>query len=80
MATDKRNIFAFFIFETKSVVKMQRRHRTQYGKDPSSDKANRRWLKKLQEIAIVLHRTEAQNCCCSRNSYTANIGEHLEGN
>jgi hypothetical protein len=24
--------------------------------------------------------TEAQNCCYDRNSYTANAGEHLEGN
>jgi hypothetical protein len=24
--------------------------------------------------------TEAQNCCCGRNSYTANAGERLEGN
>jgi hypothetical protein len=25
-------------------------------------------------------RTEAENCCCDRDSYTANAGEHLEGN
>jgi transposase len=43
-------------FETKSVNKMQRRYRTQYGEDPPSDKTIRRWLKQLQETGSVLHR------------------------
>jgi hypothetical protein len=29
----------FEFFETKSAIKMQRRYRTQYGKDPRSDNA-----------------------------------------
>jgi transposase len=47
------------IFETKSVIKMQRRYRTQYGQDPASDNAMRRWLKKFQETGSVLHRKGA---------------------
>jgi hypothetical protein len=38
---------------------MQRRYRTQYGKDPPSDNAIRRWVKQLQETGSVLHRKEA---------------------
>jgi hypothetical protein len=37
-----------WFFETKSVIKMQRRYRTQYGKDPHSDNAIRGWLKQFQ--------------------------------
>jgi hypothetical protein len=44
--------------ETKSVIKMQRRYRTQYGKAPPSDNAIRRWLKQFQETGSVLHRTK----------------------
>jgi hypothetical protein len=36
-----------WFFETKSVIKMQHRYRTQYGKDPPSDNALRRWLKQF---------------------------------
>jgi transposase len=46
-------------FETKSVIKIQCRYRTQYGKDPPSDKAIRRWLKKFQETGSVLQRKGA---------------------
>jgi heterodisulfide reductase subunit C len=46
--------------ETKSVIKSQRRYRTQYGKNPPSDKAIRRWLKQVQETGRVLHRKGAQ--------------------
>jgi hypothetical protein len=45
-----------WFFETKFFVKTQRRYETQYGKDPPSDKAIRRWLKQFQETASVLHR------------------------
>jgi hypothetical protein len=45
-----------WFFETKSVIKMQRRYRTQYGKDPPSDNAIRRWLKQFQETGSVLGR------------------------
>jgi hypothetical protein len=46
-------------FETKSVIKRQSRYRTQYGKDPPSDNAIRRWLKQSQETCSVLHRKGA---------------------
>jgi hypothetical protein len=43
-------------FETKSVIKTQRRYRTQYGKEPPSDNAIRHWLKQFQGTGNVLHR------------------------
>jgi transposase len=48
-----------WFFETKSVIKTQRRFRTQYGKDPPSDNAIRRWLKQFKETGCVLHRKGA---------------------
>jgi hypothetical protein len=48
-----------WFFETKSVIKTQRRYRTQYGKDPPSDNAIQRWLKQFQETGSVLHRKGA---------------------
>jgi hypothetical protein len=50
-----------FFFETKSVIKMQRRYRTQYGKAPPSDNAIRRWLEQFQETGSVLHRKEQED-------------------
>jgi hypothetical protein len=44
------------VFETKFVIKTQRRYRIQHGKDPPSDNAIGRWLKRFQESGIVLHR------------------------
>jgi hypothetical protein len=35
---------------------MQRGYRTQYGKDPPSDNAIRRWVKQFQETGSVLCR------------------------
>jgi hypothetical protein len=43
-------------FETKSVIKIQRRYRTQYGKDPPSDNATRVSLEQFQETGSVLYR------------------------
>jgi hypothetical protein len=34
---------------------MHRHYRTQYGTDPPSDNAIRRWLKQFQETGNVLH-------------------------
>jgi hypothetical protein len=48
-----------WFFETKSVIKRQRRYRTQYGRDPPSDNAIRCWLKQFQETGRVLHRKGA---------------------
>jgi hypothetical protein len=45
-----------WFFETKSVTKMQRRYRTQHGKDPPADNVIRRWVKQFQETGSVLHR------------------------
>jgi hypothetical protein len=40
MATVQEKQYAYFGFiETKSVIKTQRRYRTEYGKDPPSDNA-----------------------------------------
>jgi hypothetical protein len=44
-----------WFFETKPVIKTQRRYRTQYGKGPPSDNAIRRWVKQFQETNSVLH-------------------------
>jgi hypothetical protein len=54
----------------------RRRYRTQYGKDPPSDNAIRRWLKQFQETGSVLHRKGA----VIETVNTANAGEHLQGN
>jgi hypothetical protein len=45
--------------KTKSVIKRQRRYKTQYGEAPPSDNAIRRWLKQFQETCSVLHRKGA---------------------
>jgi hypothetical protein len=56
MATlQEKAMYVIWFFETKSVIKMQRRYRTQYGKDAPSDNAIRRWLKQFQEARSVLH-------------------------
>jgi hypothetical protein len=34
---------------------MQRPYRTQYGKDPPSDNAIRRWLEQFQDTGTVVH-------------------------
>jgi hypothetical protein len=52
--------WVLWFFETKSVIKMQRRYRTQYGKDPHSDNAIRRSLKQFQETGGVLHRKKRE--------------------
>jgi transposase len=57
MVTVEENaMHVLWSFETNSVIKTQRRYRTQYGKDPLSDNAIRRWLKQFQETGTVLHR------------------------
>jgi hypothetical protein len=48
MATvQEKAVCLLWFFETKSVIKMQRRYRTQYEKDPLSDNAIRRGLKQF---------------------------------
>jgi hypothetical protein len=46
------------VFRKKSVMKTQRRYRTQYGKAPPADNAIQRWLKQFQETGSVLHRED----------------------
>jgi hypothetical protein len=54
MATvQEKAMCVLWFFETKFVIKMQRRYRTQYGKDPPSDNAIRRWLKQFQETGSL---------------------------
>jgi hypothetical protein len=57
MATvQEKAMCVLLFFETKSIIKTQRRYRTQYGKDPASDNAIWRWLKQFQETGSVLWR------------------------
>jgi transposase len=60
MATvQEKAMCILWFFETKSVIKTQRRYRTQYGEDPSSQNAIRRWVNQFQETGSVLHRKVA---------------------
>jgi hypothetical protein len=57
MATVIENAMCIhWILETKFVIKMQCRCRTQYGKDPPSDNAIRHWLQQFQDKGSDLHR------------------------
>jgi hypothetical protein len=49
-----------WFFDRKSVIKMRRYYRTEYGKALPSDNAIRRWLKQFQETGSVLHRKGAR--------------------
>jgi hypothetical protein len=63
-------------FETNSVIKTQRRwYRTQYGNDPPSDNAIRRWLKQFQETGSVLHRKGAERPSTSQENV-----DRIQGN
>jgi transposase len=67
MATVKEKAMCvLWFFKTKSVIKMQRRYRTQSGKDPPSDNAIPRWLKQFQETGSVLHRKGEGRPCTSQ--------------
>jgi hypothetical protein len=59
----ERNLHTLFFFsKQRSISKTQRRYRTQYGKDPPSDNAVRRWVKQFQETAgSVLRRKGAED-------------------
>jgi hypothetical protein len=55
MATvQEKALCVLWFYETKSVTKMQRRYRTQYGKKPPSDKAIQRWLKQFKKQVVLL--------------------------
>jgi hypothetical protein len=50
MATVPENaVYVLWFFETKFIIKMQRRYGNQYGKDQPLDNFIRRWLKQFQE-------------------------------
>ncbi|GBN60650.1 hypothetical protein AVEN_254379-1 [Araneus ventricosus] len=60
MATvQEKAMCVLWFFETKSVITTQRRFRTTYKEDPSSDNSIRRWLTQFQETGSVLHRKGA---------------------
>jgi transposase len=52
----ERQCAYFRFFETKTVIKTQRRYRTQNWIDPPSENAVRRWIKQFQETGSVLYR------------------------
>jgi hypothetical protein len=57
LATVQENtMYVRRFFEIKSVIKMRRHYRTQYGKDPPPDNAIRRWLKQFAAIKAVILR------------------------
>jgi hypothetical protein len=57
MATvQEKAMCVHWIFETRFVIKTQRRYRTQYGKHPPSDNDIRCWSKQFQKTGSVLHR------------------------
>jgi hypothetical protein len=57
MATvEEKAMCILWFYETKYVIKTRRHYETQYGKDPPSDNAIRRWLKQFQETGSGLHR------------------------
>jgi hypothetical protein len=66
-------VLRFFV--TKSVIKKQRRYRTQHGKDPPSDNAIRCWLKQFQETGSVLHRKGAGRCWSNPGSVFSKLTE-----
>jgi hypothetical protein len=60
MATvQEKAMYVLRFFRTKSVIRKQRRYRTQYGEAPPSDKVIRRWIKQFQETCTVLLRKAA---------------------
>jgi hypothetical protein len=60
MATvQEKAMCILWFFETKLVIKTQRRYRTQHGEDPPTVNAIRRWVKQFQEPGCVLHRKGA---------------------
>jgi hypothetical protein len=56
VTVQEKAISVLWFFETKSVIKKQRRYRTQYGKDPPSINTIRCWLKQFQETGNILNR------------------------
>jgi hypothetical protein len=58
-----------WFFDAKSVIKTQCRYRIQYGKDPPTDNASRRWLKQFRETGCVLHRKGAGRPSTSQEGF-----------
>jgi hypothetical protein len=57
----KMVIVGTLVFRNKVRYQNATRYRTQYGKDPPSDNATRRWLKLFQETGSVLHRKKRED-------------------
>jgi transposase len=77
MATvQEKAMCVLWFFEAKSVIKMQRLYRTQYGDDPLSDNSIRRWLKQFQETGSVLHRRGEERPSTSQEDVVL-IQEHI---
>jgi hypothetical protein len=62
----------FFFSETKSVIKKQRRYRTQYGKYPPSDNAIRRRLKQFLETCDIVAAIETVTPQMLENTWRKN--------
>jgi hypothetical protein len=56
----------FWFCEAKSVIKMQRRYRTQSGEDSPSYNATGCWLRRFQEIGNVVSAIEQLHRKCWR--------------
>jgi hypothetical protein len=59
VTVQEKAMCVLWFFETKSVIEKQHRNRTQYGKDPPSDKAILRWVTQFQKTGSVVHRNGA---------------------
>jgi transposase-like protein len=70
MATVQEEVMCvLWFFETKSVIKMQRRYSTQHGKDNTI----RRWLKQFQEPGSVLHRKGARRPSSAQEAFSRSL-------
>jgi hypothetical protein len=62
----EKSMCLLWFLESNFVIKIKRRYRTQYGKDPPLDNAIRRCLKQFQEASNVLHRKGARRPSASQ--------------
>jgi hypothetical protein len=75
MATlQEKAMYVLWFFERKSIIKMQRCYRTQYGKYPPSDNAIRRWLRQVEESGNVRRRKRA-----GRPSISQEVVDRIQG-
>lgn len=60
---ESKCVYFVFFFKTKSVIKMQHQHKTQFEKDPPWDNATQHWSEWFKDIASVLYWKEAGGPC-----------------